>query len=170
MEDEREEAARLPEKPGGTPGAGRGRLDNLVQFIKFGLVGVMNTGVDFLVFALLTWLGMQYLLAQVFSYSAGTLNSYMVNKLWTFGGGRGAPGKAATPPGSPGTPGAARSDKGEFVRFAVVNVFTLLLSIVLLYTLKTGLQVDPLIAKIGVTAVTVVVNYIGSKLWVFRGK
>jgi putative flippase GtrA len=138
-----------------------GRMLGLIQFIKFGLVGVMNTAVDFLVFALLTWVGVQYLVAQVFSYSAGTVNSYVVNKLWTFGG------KTAS-----GTenPKAGRVDKGEFTRFVLVNIGTLLLSIALLYVLKTSLGLHPLIAKIGVTAVTVVVNYIGSKLWVFRSQ
>lgn len=141
---------------------GGGRMQGLIQFIKFGLVGVMNTAVDFLVYALLTWLGMQYLVAQVFSYSAGTVNSYVVNKLWTFGGGKGA--------ASTETRKAGKVDKREFARFAVVNIGTLLLSVALLYVLKTGLGFHPLVAKIGVTAVTVVVNYIGSKLWVFRSR
>ena len=138
-----------------------GRMQGLIQFIKFGLVGVMNTAVDFLVYALLTWIGMQYLVAQVFSYSAGTLNSYVVNKLWTFGG-KGAAGAENRK--------AGKVDKKEFARFVLVNIGTLLLSIVLLYVLKTGLGLHPLIAKIGVTAITVVVNYIGSKLWVFRSQ
>lgn len=137
------------------------RMLGLIQFIKFGLVGVMNTAVDFLVYALLTWIGMQYLVAQVFSYSAGTVNSYVVNKLWTFGGKPEAGGE---------NPKAAKVDKGEFARFVLVNIGTLLLSIALLYVLKTGLGFHPLVAKIGVTAVTVVVNYIGSKLWVFRSR
>lgn len=139
-----------------------GRLQGLIQFIKFGLVGVMNTGVDFLVFALLTWLGVQYLVAQVFSYSAGTLNSYVVNKLWTFNG--------KGPSGQENAAAAGKVDKEEFGRFVLLNVGTLLLSIGMLYVLKTGLSFHPLVAKIGVTAVTVVVNYVGSKLWVFRGK
>lgn len=138
-----------------------GRMLGLIQFIKFGLVGVMNTAVDFLVYALLTWIGMQYLVAQVFSYSAGTMNSYVVNKLWTFGG----KDAAGTENRKAGT-----VDKGEFARFVLVNIGTLLLSIALLYVLKTGFGLHPLLAKIGVTAVTVVVNYIGSKLWVFRSQ
>lgn len=138
-----------------------GRMLGLIQFIKFGLVGVMNTAVDFLVFALLTWLGLQYLLAQVFSYSAGTVNSYVVNKLWTFGAKGTAGGEQQQ---------TVKVDKGEFARFALVNIGTLLLSIALLYVLKTRLGFHPLVAKIGVTAVTVVVNYIGSKLWVFRSR
>ncbi|MNP71632.1 GtrA-like protein [compost metagenome] len=85
----------------------------------------------------------------------------MVNKLWTFGG-KGAPGREETK--------ADKVDKGEFVRFALLNIGTLLLSIGLLYALKAGMGLDPLLAKIGVTAVTVVVNYVGSKLWVFRGQ
>lgn len=49
------------------------------QFIKFSAVGVTNTLVDFIVFWLLTHAGMNYMLSQVFSYSAGILNSYIWN-------------------------------------------------------------------------------------------
>ena len=54
------------------------------QFIKFSAVGVTNTLVDFIVFWLLTHAGMNYMLSQVFSYSAGILNSYIWNSKWTF--------------------------------------------------------------------------------------
>lgn len=132
----------------------------LVEFIKFGLVGVMNTAVDFIVFTLLMLAGVQYLAAQVVSYAAGTLNSYVVNKLWTFKGVK--EGEAA------GKAASLTADRGEFVRFMLLNAGTLLLSLVLLYWLKSGLGLPALLAKLLVTGVTVVVNYIGSKLWVFR--
>ena len=45
-----------------------------LQFIKFGLVGVLNTLVDFLVYQLLVYLGL--------------LNSYFFNSRWTFGKGK----------------------------------------------------------------------------------
>lgn len=139
---------------------GKGK-SNLVQFIKFGLVGVMNTAVDFLVFTLLMLAGVHYLAAQVASYAAGTVNSYVVNKLWTFKGAGLSPEKGGSTGG--------RKDSGEFLRFMAVNIGTLLLSLLFLYILKSGLGLNALLAKLLVTGVTVIVNYIGSKLWVFRG-
>jgi putative flippase GtrA len=152
-----EAAGKAADQTGGKSGI---PWEGLVQFIKFGLVGVMNTAVDFIVYTLLMVAGVHYLAAQVVSYAAGTVNSYVVNKLWTFNKGKegGQTGKAAP----------LTANRAEFVRFAVLNAGTLLLSLALLYLLKSGLELPALLAKLLVTVVTVMVNYIGSKLWVFR--
>ena len=54
------------------------------QFLKFSVVGVTNTVVGFVVFYLLTRRGVNYIIAQVISYTAGILNSYIWNSFWTF--------------------------------------------------------------------------------------
>ena len=54
--------------------------DNLKKFLKFALTGVGNTLVDLILFRVLyTYLGVNIYLSQVCSYSAGMLNSYVVN-------------------------------------------------------------------------------------------
>jgi putative flippase GtrA len=148
------------EKPGGRQG--------LIEFIKFGLVGVMNTGVDFIVYTLLMLAGVHYLGAQVVSYAAGTVNSYVVNKLWTFKGQVHDNEKAKGGSASASRGTGFSANRGEFLRFVLLNAATLLLSLLLLYMLKSGLGLHALLAKLLVTGVTVVANYIGSKLWVFR--
>lgn len=143
-------------KPDANPAAGP--KQTFIQFAKFSLVGVMNTGVDFLVFTLLLWAGAHYLAAQPLSYGAGTLNSYIVNKLWTFRDRSG-----------PAEPGASRAAvRAELFRFLLLNLGTLLLSVALLYLIKDGLGIPALPAKLLVTGFTVVANYAGSRLWVFR--
>lgn len=58
---------------------------DLIKAIKFALVGVMNTLVDMAVFFVLTYFfKISPYTAQLFSYSAGTLNSYVVNRKFTF--------------------------------------------------------------------------------------
>jgi putative flippase GtrA len=67
--------------------AARFRPNWLIQAIKFGAVGVLNTGVDLgLYFVLTRWLGLGSVpvLAKSISYSAGILNSFIWNKTWTF--------------------------------------------------------------------------------------
>ncbi|MGD0753155.1 MAG: GtrA family protein [Anaerolineales bacterium] len=59
----------------------------LVQAVKFGAVGILNTAIDLgLYFVLTRWLGLGALpiLAKSISYSAGILNSFLWNKFWTF--------------------------------------------------------------------------------------
>ena len=85
--------ARSPLKPGRV-GLWRLRMTEisrrpkwLVQAIKFGAVGILNTGIDLgLYFVLTRWLGLGSLpvLAKSLSYSAGILNSFLWNKFWTF--------------------------------------------------------------------------------------
>ncbi len=58
------------------------------QAVKFAAVGVANTGVDLVVYLVLTrWVAafaMRPVLAKAVSYSAGTLNSFYWNRRWTF--------------------------------------------------------------------------------------
>jgi len=55
------------------------------QATKFGMVGVLNTAVDFAVFMLLTRAaGLAPEISKVISYSAGVVNSYIFNSRWTF--------------------------------------------------------------------------------------
>ena len=55
-----------------------------LQFVKFGLVGVINTLVDFLVFQVLNLLVGWTYLAQIAGYCCGIVNSYLWNSNWTF--------------------------------------------------------------------------------------
>lgn len=55
------------------------------RFVKFALVGVLGTAVDFSVLNLLILgLGMPKALANTFSFSAGALNNFSWNRVWTF--------------------------------------------------------------------------------------
>jgi len=59
----------------------------LVQAVKFGAVGVLNTAIDLgLYFVMTRWLGLggAPVLAKGISYSAGILNSFLWNRNWTF--------------------------------------------------------------------------------------
>ena len=59
----------------------------LVQAVKFGAVGILNTAIDLgLYFVLTRWLGLGGLpvVAKSISYTAGILNSFLWNKFWTF--------------------------------------------------------------------------------------
>jgi putative flippase GtrA len=57
-----------------------------MRVVKFGMVGVANTLVDFAVFNLLAVvLGVPVAAANVVSFSAGVANSWFWNSRWTFG-------------------------------------------------------------------------------------
>lgn len=127
----------------------KSRFAKYAQFVKFNLVGLLNTALDYALFSLQVWLGVPYLLAQCVSYMAGVANSYYLNKIWTFGSREAA-------------------SSGQAARFLVVNAVTLGLSLLLLYVAKDRLGMNEFLAKAAVTIVTMLVNFAGNKLWVFR--
>ena len=62
---------------------GRG-AEELKRIVKFGITGVGNTLVDMAVGALLLFLGVNVYASKCVGYSAGMLNSYLINRKWTF--------------------------------------------------------------------------------------
>ena len=121
---------------------------SLKEFIKFALVGLLNTGVDVALFSLMIWLGVSYLAAQVVSYSCAAANSYLLNKAWTFR--------------------SCGLSYGEMMRFVVVNLVSLGISLALLHLLHEQAGIGLAAAKGGATLGALTVNFIGNKVWVFR--
>lgn len=120
----------------------------LVILFRFGTVGVGNTLIDFGVFFLLTALHVPYLLAQVFSYSAGVANSYIWNRTWTFQVKEKAHGR-------------------EAFRFIMINLAASGITFLLLYALQKG-GLSLFFSKMTATAAGMVINFIGNRLWVFQ--
>ncbi|MBQ2752008.1 MAG: GtrA family protein [Oscillospiraceae bacterium] len=124
-------------------------LGEFFKLVKFGITGVMNTLVDFAVFLLLTHIGVAIYFAQVVSYSCGILNSYIVNRSWTFK----SKGKFLGP---------------QMVRFIAVNLSLLLLSLVLLWVFTEQLGFIKILAKLCSTVLIMVIGFVVNRLWVFR--
>jgi putative flippase GtrA len=126
--------------------------ENRTEFIRFALVGVVNTVVDFTVFVVLTKLvGVAYLIGQIVGYSAGVTNSFIMNRKWTFNKGT---SKEKMPK--------------EIIQFIVINLLSLGTTLLLMYILVDHYAISTIIAKIIVIIVGQVVNYTGYKFWVFK--
>ena len=114
---------------------------------KFGVVGVINTAVDYIVFAVLVQLFAVHVVpANIAGYGAGIVNSFVLNARFTFrdraGGGN------------------------RFGLFVVVNLVGLVLSTGVVWMLS--LTLHPLLAKLAATGVTLIWNYAMSDRFVFR--
>ena len=144
-----------------------GAKKTLVQFVKFNIVGVMNTLIDFLVFqALNLLLGWTYI-AQVISYTCGLVNSYIFFSAWTFKEER------------------TRSAR-EMGLFVLVNVASLGVSLLVIYLCRNAFGVTDAwvagwvpgflsrfvkgdtVCKLIATPCAILVNYIGNRCFVFR--
>lgn len=122
------------------------------QAVKFGLVGVVNTLVDYGVYTLLLFIPFfkeNYVLAQVLGYSVGLINSLVLNKRWTF---------------SQREP----MTKGQLASFLLVNLAALAVSTGILILTQENLQLNRYVGKIIATVGSMAVNFLGNKLLVFR--
>lgn len=124
----------------------------LAQAVKFGLVGVLNTVIDYAVYSGLLFIPFfkrYYVLAQAVGYAAGLCNSLVLNKRWTF-----AQREAMT--------------KVQLLLFLAVNLAALLVSTLVLVLTQETLGMNPYLGKIVATVFSMAVNFIGNKLIVFR--
>jgi putative flippase GtrA len=136
-------------------------LSKYRQPFLFCLVGGMNTAVDYAAYTSVLFLSgtrsdpsaFMLLAAQASGVAAGVLNSYGMNRAFTFRR-------------------EAKNGRGgaQFIRFIAVNAVTLALSYGALWLLAIQNGIDPLLAKAFVVPLTMCVNFIGYKTLVFGGE
>lgn len=124
-------------------------LFQLKQLIKFSLVGVVNTAIDFVVFTLLTLTGLVPVLCNIISYSCGVINSYFLNRGWTF-------------------EKKGKNSISEFMKFVIVNLLSLGASTLVLYLLNDTYSINVYLSKLMATFASLVINFLGSKFVVFK--
>jgi putative flippase GtrA len=137
-------------RAGETPAPARARAGTvLVQFVKFGIVGISNTLITFAVYTLLLKVfGVYYLAASAIGFIAGAVNGFLLNRAWTF---RGHVGDALTP-----------------VRWAIVQGCGLALNEGLLFLWVAGLGVDKLVAQGLAILIVTTVTFFANRAWTFR--
>ena len=59
-------------------------MKSIVQFIKFGIVGVSNTIIALVVYYLILWLGVPYLIANTISWIVSVFNAFYWNNRYVF--------------------------------------------------------------------------------------
>lgn len=134
----------------------------LSQVLKFAVVGGINTGVDWVVLFLLTSLsgvheGEQIIYFNIIAFSAAVINSYVLNKRWTF------------------RDSSAEGGGVKFTTFLAVSLVGVGINTGVVYTVST--LVDPMfglpkeywlwVGKAAATGFSMIWNFIGYKLFVF---
>lgn len=121
------------------------------QLSRFATVGVANTIIDFLIFTICTRiLHMNYIVSQALGYSFGIVNSFMFNKKWTFH-----------------SSNNRKKIFHEIVQFAIINLSTLIITLIVINILVKIFIMNVYEAKIIVTLIAQVTNFLAYKLWIF---
>lgn len=121
----------------------------VIQFVKFGIVGVSNTALAFAIYTtLLKVFGVWYLAASAIGFIVGAVNGFLLNRRWTFAG---HVGDALTP-----------------VRWGVVQGCGLAANLGLLYLFVHDAGVEKLLAQALATGIVTVITFLVNRAWTFR--
>ena len=121
--------------------------------LRFGIVGIANTFLDFVAFVLLVRsLSMEPLWANLLAFFVAVTNSFLLNKCWTF---------------------AITIEKHQqlfliYLRYIAVNSVGFALGTSLIYSLLPWVSIES--AKFASISVTFLWNYFGSRYLVFNKK
>lgn len=146
--------------------------ESIKQVVKFSLVGVFNTAVDYGVFYIaLAFLNFDKSIAQILATAVAMCGSYIINKYWTFS--------------------SRERDASQIFKFIATNIVSMTCTIIFMnlfydllgihewanylmafvgigFRLKNDIAV--MFCKIAASALSLVINFLGNKFWVFRKK
>ena len=119
------------------------------QFIKYGIVGASNTVLTFVIYTILVEaFRVEYVVALLVGYVAGSLNSYLLNRHWTFRAGH-----------------LAHASVGP--RFAVVQIVAIAANTGLLILFVDDLHVHKILAQAILTVPVLAVTFFVNRAWSF---
>jgi putative flippase GtrA len=127
-------------------------VKSLKQFVKFGVVGISNTLVSYIVYVALVYLGLNYLISSMAGFALSVLNAFYWNNKYVFTR-KGQPNRIALIP---------------FLKCVLSYGITgLVLQNILLYVLVARLGVSKFLAPLVILTLTVPLNYILNRYWAF---
>ena len=121
----------------------------VLQFLKFGIVGISNNLIHLLVYYSLLYLGFYYILSNVTAFVIAMINSFYWNRRFVF---KSHDGKKGI----------------QLFRFFLVNGFVLLLGTGLMYVIVHILNISEFIAPLLLYIVTIPTSFLLNKFWSFR--
>ena len=130
-------------------------IQALIQFVKFGMVGLSNTIISYSVYAALTYIGVYYVAANVIAFVVSVLNSFFWNNKYVFK-------KTDTEKRNPWWTLAKT--------FLAYGGTGLLLANALLVLFVEKMGISKYIAPILTLVLTIPLNFIINKFWSFRTK
>ncbi|MBJ7647675.1 GtrA family protein [Weissella confusa] len=128
------------------------RFEKYKALILYGIFGVTTTIINVVSYALLLFIGINVQIAVVVSWLLAVIVAYFTNRVWVFNSG------AVT----------KLELLREFISFMLARLATLVVEMVIIWFGVQLLNQDPIVWKIIDNIVVIILNYIISKLIVFK--
>lgn len=124
--------------------------DSIFQFIKFSIIGAINTLLHILIlYILVEFFSVYYLIASLFGFLVAVVNSFILNSKFTF-----------------------KSDLKKrtyikFFKFFALSTLALLVNIFVLYISTEYFEIWYIYSQIIATLFSLSLNFVGNKYWTF---
>ncbi len=131
------------------------QLSDIIQFVRFGFVGISNTVVHYCIYLICLLMGIQYILANFIGFTIGVANSFYWNNRYVF---------------------KNNEERKRFWFFTFLKSYAcygltgILLNGILLYVEIGALGINQLIAPIINLLITIPLNFIINKFWAYKLK
>ncbi len=125
------------------------KKNTIVQFIKFGIVGVSNTLISFFIYYVLLYFKVNYLVASTAGFIVSVLNAYFWNNKYVF----------------------SKNEDGHMktlIKTYISYGGTYLLNMALLFIMVHFLSISKIIAPVLILLITIPLNFILNKFWTFK--
>lgn len=122
----------------------------ILQFLKFGIVGGINTVNSWIIYYGMIYFNVNYLISSTFAYFISSIIGYFLNKQWVFK--------------------SRSNNKNSLVKYYIVYISSYFLNIATMYLLVDIFNISKYIAPILTLCITVPYNYLFSKSWIFKRK
>lgn len=122
------------------------------ELLRYIVIGVCTTAVNYVVYLLARAVDLHYMAATVLASVVAILFAYVANKLYVF--------RSHTD--------SLKAFAVEFFNFVLMRVISLGANAVLMKWLVDGIHIDDRLAQILVQFIVVALNYVFSKLYIFK--
>jgi putative flippase GtrA len=125
----------------------------LFQFIKFGIVGLSNTAISYIIYSILVYVGLHYIIASVIAFVISVLNSFFWNNKYVF----------------KKEDNQKRNIIHSLIKTYMSYAFTgLILQNLLLFVFISILHISKYLAPLFGLIITIPLNFVLNKLWAFQ--
>ena len=121
---------------------------DIVQFIKFGIVGLSNTVIGLGSYYLFLYLGCHYMIANILSWILSVFNAFYWNSKYVFK--------------------TTNTWLKALLKTYVSYGISFIIGAILLYILVEIVNISDIIAPVLVLVITIPLNFILNKLWTFN--
>jgi len=127
--------------------------ETIIQFFKFGIVGLSNTAISYIIYSILIYVGLHYLIASIIAFFFSVLNSFFWNNKYTF----------------KKEENKERNILHSLIKTYISYAFTgLVIQNLLLFIFIDIFHISKYIAPFFGLIVTIPLNFLFNKLWAFR--